>query len=93
MNFPLSCIYSFLKHAIEKEKENAVWEMWLSVYPDMIKKRIEFKSFEKFKSEVMKPQVKYSNKSEVEILAEMTAIEEKYRSQRSQKRGDQNRDI
>lgn len=90
MDLPLSCIYSLLKHANEKEKENAMWEMWLSVYPEMVKKRIEFKSFEKYKSEIMKPQFKYSAKSEDEIIAEMTAIEEKYRSQ---KRGDQNRDI
>lgn len=74
LDLPLCSIFNFIKHAIEKEQEQAVWDLWKGLYPFMMMELIEFKPFDKYKNELIKPNMKYTNKTLEEIEKEMMDI-------------------
>lgn len=78
LDLPLSALVDYLTYAIEKEQEQAVWNMWISLYPEMVKGYINHKSFDDFKSAALKPVIKVSPKSAEEIEQEMDMIVAKH---------------
>ena len=64
----------YIKHAVEQEQENILWEQWSRMYPLMNAGLIGFKSYNDFKREILKPRIKYSDKSFEEVEKEMLAV-------------------
>jgi len=64
----------YIIYALEKEKEQAVWDLWSQLYPWMVTELIKFKSFDEFKRELLKPQIKHSNKAFEEIEREIDQV-------------------
>ncbi|MFY9421860.1 MAG: hypothetical protein WAP91_02475 [Bacilli bacterium] len=79
MDLPLSVAADYLLYAIEKEKENAAWEMWIGLYPYMVMELIKPIKFDELKSKLFQKQYRYSPKSNDEIMNEMLAVVEKYK--------------
>ena len=65
-------INDLLIKAVRSEQEAWAWEMWLILWPRMTKET--FKSFEDYKKDLFKPQVKVSAKSSQEIVDEFKLI-------------------
>ena len=63
---------------MEVEQEEYVWELWSGVYPLMATGLVPFKPYGEFKREILKPHIKYSDKSSEEIMKEMLAVVEAY---------------
>jgi hypothetical protein len=63
---------------VEVEQEEYVWELWSGVYPLMATGLVGFKSYDEFKRTLLKPHIKYSDKSSEEIMKEMLAVVEAY---------------
>ena len=63
---------------MEKEQEEYVWELLSSTYPLMATGLVTFKPYGEFKREILKPRIKYSNKSSEEVMKEMLAVVEAY---------------
>ena len=78
LDLPLTTVISYLKHAIEKEKEDAAWDAWISLLPQMYTGEIKFISFEDFKREFFKPKVRHTKKTNEEIEEEIREIVEQY---------------
>lgn len=74
MDLPLSSFESFLKHAFEQEQNKSAMELWKSLYPFMLMKKLEFMSFEDYKKELTKPKQEYTEISHAEIEEEMMHI-------------------
>ena len=72
-----------LRHAVERTKEDAAWDVWVGMYPFMTEET--FKTFEEFRDEACQATVQYSEKSDEEVMEEMTRIAE---SHEKQKRGE-----
>lgn len=70
----MSMAVDYIVYALEKEKEQAVWDLWTQLYPWMVTEFIIFKSFDEFKRELLKPAVKHSNKTLEEIEQEMDRV-------------------
>lgn len=68
----LKNIMPLLIKAFEKEQEDWAWDMWLTLYPKMTKDT--FTSFEDYKKELFKPNVKHTEKTAEEITEEMMAV-------------------
>lgn len=79
MDLPLSTAVDYLIYAIEQEKEQAAWEMWLTVYPYMQMKWVEAENFEDFKQKRLNKTYKYTQKSLDEIEEEMLAVVAKHK--------------
>ena len=62
--------------ALEKEKENWAWDMWLTLYPNMDKNT--FKSFEQYKAELFKPITKTTEKTSEQIMQEFEKVIEQH---------------
>ena len=75
----MSVAVDYLIYAIEKEKEQALWEMWLTVYPYMQMKWVEAENFEDFKQKRLNKTYKYTQKSLDEIEEEMLAVVAKHK--------------
>ena len=73
-DLPLSVAGDYIDHAIEQEREGAILEQWRRLYPWMAAGLLGFKPYSEFRSEVLKPQIRYSQKSFEEIEAEMAAV-------------------
>lgn len=67
---------SFIEHALEKEKETATWELWRSIYPDMMKGSMDFISYSDYKDKIFSKQHKYTSKTNEEIEQEFAGIVE-----------------
>jgi hypothetical protein len=63
---------------VEVEQEEYVWELWSGVYPLMATGLVGFKSYDEFKRTLLKPHIKYSDKSSEEVMKEMLAVVEAY---------------
>ena len=61
-------------YAIEKDKENKLWELWKLQYPQMDKEN--YISFEEYKNKNIKKQT--SNKTYEEIEKEMEEVEKAF---------------
>ncbi len=72
----LSHLVRLLTKAVRKEQEDWAWDMWISQYSRMTKD--DFVSFEDFKNEVLKPQIKRSEKTSEEIMNEMLPVIKAY---------------
>lgn len=64
-----------LETAEEKEQEERLWQMWVSVYPNMDRK--SYIPFEKFRDEAMGKNI--DRRTDAEILADVTAAERELR--------------
>jgi hypothetical protein len=64
----------YIIHAQEKEKEQAAWELWSRLYPLMVSGFINHISFNEFQQELIKPQIRYSDKSPEEIEKEIMQV-------------------
>ncbi len=79
MDLPLSVAMDYLIYAIEQEKEQATWELWKALYPQMVIGLIKFVKYEEFKNNLFKKQYQYTQKSLKEIEKEMLAVVEQYK--------------
>ncbi|MDD3725463.1 MAG: hypothetical protein PHV83_08060 [Bacteroidales bacterium] len=68
----------YIFHALEKEKEQAAWELWSGLYPLMVSGFINHISFNEFQQELIKPQIRYSDKSPEEIEKEIMQVVTSY---------------
>jgi hypothetical protein len=75
----LSAAVDYLIYAIEQEKEQAAWELWIGMYPFMAIEWLKPIKFEEFKNNLFKKQYRYSQKSLDEIEEEMLAIVAAYK--------------
>ena len=79
MDLPLSIAVDYLLYAIEQEKEQAAWELWIGMYPFMAIDWLKPIKFEEFKEKVFKKQYRYTQKSLDEIENEMLAVVAKHK--------------
>ena len=77
-DLPLTVIFDYINHALEKEKERKAWDLWTSLYPKMITGQIKFKSFTEFKNSLFSPIIRHTPKTTDEIEEEMSAIINNY---------------
>lgn len=70
-------------HALEQEREDAVLEQWQSLYPWMAAGLLQFKPYGEFRQELLRPQVRHSDKSFEEITDEMMRVVVSYESQKA----------
>ncbi len=75
----MSTAVDYLIYAIEQEKEQAAWELWIGMYPFMAIEWLKPIKFEEFKNNLFKKQYRYSQKSLDEIEEEMLAIVAAYK--------------
>ena len=67
--------YKLYQRIQDKQEEQTLWDMWLSLYPSMMKKEIEFVSYDDFKQRIYnKVKPTKPQKSEEEIIAEAEKI-------------------
>ncbi|WP_335871966.1 hypothetical protein [Bacillus sp. 2205SS5-2] len=83
---PVKRLNKLLQKAQEKENEKLILELWVRLYPPMMKKELEFVSFLDFKEKVSKPAQKVTDKSHKEIEDELLKIIENH----EKKGGDRN---
>jgi len=69
-------ITKLLIYSIEKERDADIWTMWMSLYPMMATKQIEFIQFSKFKDDLITN--KYTDVSLEEVEDEMLKVVEQY---------------
>ncbi len=74
LDLPLSIITDYIIHAVEKEKDQLAWELWTSVYPNMVLGYIKFKDFTSFKTDLLKKPLQYSHKTPEEIENELLDV-------------------
>lgn len=79
MDLPLSAAVDYLIYAIEQEKDQAAWELWVGMYPYMSMEWLKPIKFEKFKEELFQKQYRYTQKSLEEIEQEMLAVVAKHK--------------
>ncbi|WP_042334104.1 hypothetical protein [Desulfosporosinus meridiei] len=63
-----------LAKAVTKEQEEWAWDMWNSLYPYMVLGYIHPQSFEDYKNELFKPQLKHTEITAEEIIDELLPI-------------------
>ena len=68
----LKHIVGLLSDALKKEQEKWAWEMWLILWPRMTKET--FKSFEDYKKELFRPQIRHTEKTSEQIMNEMMPV-------------------
>lgn len=74
MDLPLSVAVDFITHALEKEKDQAAWDVWSGIYPYMSMGWIKQIKFNEFKDKLFDKQHAYTIKSKDEIIAEFDAL-------------------
>lgn len=80
MDLPF-CI-SYIEYALEKEKEQYAWDLWKSIYPDMMKGHMDYISFNDFNNILYSKQYKYTSKTSEEIEQEFSEIIEFYKNKK-----------
>lgn len=70
----LSFNMSYIEYALEKEKEDTVFDLWKSIYPQMMIGNMDFISFEDFKNKIYSKKYKYSVKTNDEIEKEFEIL-------------------
>lgn len=78
-NKPIGRINKLLDYAIEKEKDDAVWDVWCSLYPNMAMGLIKPIKYNEFKEKLFEKQYKYTQKSLEDIEKEMLAVVAKHK--------------
>lgn len=78
-NKPIGHVNKLLDYAIEKEKDNAAWDLWKAIYPFMAIEWLKPIKFEKFKEELFQKQYRYTQKPLEEIEQEMLAVVAAYK--------------
>ncbi len=78
-NKPIGHVNKLLDYAIEQEKDQAAWELWIGMYPFMAIEWLKPIKFEEFKNNLFKKQYRYSQKSFDEIEEEMLAVVAKHK--------------
>ena len=73
-NKPIGNIKKLLDYAIEKEKDQATWDVWCSLYPHMSMGLIKGMKYNEFKDKLFEKQYHYTEKSSEEIINEIEAI-------------------
>lgn len=73
-DLPLSVAVEYVVHALERERDQVVWELWSRVYPLMAVGLADYKGYSEFRSELLRPRIQYSGKGFEEIEAEMLAV-------------------
>ena len=71
---PLSVAVDYLKYAVEQEQEEVIRQQWQRLYPWMAAGLLGWKPYNEFRRELIKPRVRYSEKSSEEIEGEMLAV-------------------
>lgn len=79
MDLPLSVAIDYIVYAVEQEKEQAAWELWKALYPQMVIGLIKFVKYDEFKNKLIQKQYQYTQKSLDEIEEEMSAIVAAYK--------------
>lgn len=79
MDLPLSAVLGYLDYAIKQERDQYAWELWKTMYPNMMAGFNKFISFDEFKGKLFNPQLKYSKKSKQEIMSEMMEVVKAYK--------------
>ena len=79
MDLPVSTLQGYIKHAIEKEKDNAAWDIWCSLYPHMSMGLIKGMKYNEFKDKLFEKQYKYTEKTSEEIETEILAVVAKHK--------------
>ena len=74
MDLPVSTLQGYIKHAIEKEKDNAAWDIWCSLYPHMSMGLIKGMKYNEFKDKLFEKQYQYTEKTSEEIIDEIEAL-------------------
>ena len=75
MDSDFNLAYKYYKRVQDKQEEQTLWDMWLALYPSMMKKEIEFVSYDDFKQRIYnKVKPTKPQKSEEEIIAEAEKI-------------------
>ena len=72
MDMPISSKY--ITHALERERDVVCWDMWISLYPDMMKEYLKFISFDDFKKSIFSKEHKYTSISTEDIEKEFNGI-------------------
>ncbi len=72
LDFPLD--NSYIEHALEQEKESYTFDLWKTLYPQMMMGNLEFITFNDYKSKIYTKQQKYTQKTNEEIEQEFDAI-------------------
>ena len=73
-NKPIGRISKLLDYAIEKEKDQATWDVWCSLYPHMSMGLIKGMKYNEFKDKLFEKQYHYTEKSSEDIINEIEAI-------------------
>ena len=74
MDLPLSAVTDYIKHALEKEKEQAAWDVWCEIYPHMVSGQIKPMKYNEFKDKLFEKQYQYTEKTSEEIIDEIEAL-------------------
>lgn len=74
LNLDFQSAIRLIKKAYEKDLEKRLWEMWLTLYPNMDKKN--FIDFEEFKNKIIKPNVETLANTN-DVLLEVSEIRKK----------------
>jgi hypothetical protein len=74
MDLPLSVAVDYIAYAVEQEKEQAAWELWVGMYPYMAMNWLNPVKFNEFKEKLFHKQYRYTQKSNEEIMEEMLAV-------------------
>ena len=73
-NKPIGNIKKLLDYAIEKEKDQATWDVWCSLYPHMSMGLIKGMKYNEFKDKLFEKQYQYTEKTSEEIINEIEAL-------------------
>lgn len=76
MDLPFSI--DLIVHAFNLEKDQAAWDMWISLYPLMNIQMVKPQKFTEFKDALTKFNVRYSQKTDQEVIDEMLALVAQY---------------
>jgi hypothetical protein len=70
---------TLLIKAHEKKLDKVAWELYLSLYPYMIKEELKAVEFEEFKQKLTIKQEKYTQISNEEIIDDIEKVVQKYK--------------
>lgn len=76
MDLPLNI--DLIYYAIEQEQETFIWELWKSLYPNMMSGFQQFISYEDYKKSMCTKKQKFTEKPYDEIEEEMLQVIEEH---------------
>ena len=71
----------YIDYALEKEKDDLTWALWVALYPNMVLGKQKFIEYKEFKELILEKQIRATNKTKTEIIDEMSVIVDKYKSE------------